>query len=403
MKPIPTALSVTEVTRRIKELLEESFPGLWVRGELSNFKHHSSGHMYFTVKDKGAELKCVMFRGYNQYLTFGAEDGMDVLLQGDITVYERRGNYQLLVKTMEPAGIGTLYLAFEALKKQLAVEGLFQDARKKPLPTYPKTVGIITSQTGAALRDILNILSRRAPQIKVVIRPALVQGDGAADDLVAALNEMDSHGEAEVIIFGRGGGSLEDLWPFNEEKVARAIDACSIPIISGVGHETDMTISDMVADLRAPTPSAAAEMVSFSRRELMARLLSRYEHMAQLIRSKLDGVWQHLDHLGGRYAFQQPQSILARYREKLGMLEVRLGQSMQHHLSLILSRLEGIGKELEVLNPLTVLERGFSVAFNSQGKIVKRETDLKVGESFTLQTGHGSLLAEKKKSLEPKT
>lgn len=401
MNSLSTAISVTEVTRRIKGLLEKPLSDILVRGEISNFKHHSSGHMYFIIKDQGAELKCVMFRGYNQYLHFKAQDGMDVLLIGDITVYERRGNYQLLVKSMEPAGIGTLYLAFEALKKQLASEGLFLNIHKKRLPVYPVTVAIITSKTGAALRDILHILARRAPQIKVLIRSTLVQGDGAVDDLVAALLEVETHGKADVIIIARGGGSLEDLWPFNEEKVARAIYACSMPIISGVGHETDTTICDLVADLRAPTPSAAAEMISFSQHELMTRVTSTYERMEKTIRGKLQNYWQHLDHLGARYVFQRPQAILDRYYERLSSLDIRLGQSMHHHLSLTLSRLDGIAKKLEILNPFTVLERGYSVAFNSQGKIVKNEGDLKIGESFTLQTGHGSLWAEKKKTIEP--
>ena len=276
-------LSVSEITAQIKGQIESRFSSVWVQGEISNFKHHSSGHMYFTVKDGNAELRCVMFRGLNQSIHFKPKDGMDVVLQGKITVYEPRGQYQLMVQMMEPAGIGTLYLAFEALKKELSVEGLFDKDLKKALPTYPKKIGIVTSRTGAALRDILNILLRRAPYLEIILRPALVQGDAATEDMASGIEELESLGNLDVIIVGRGGGSLEDLWAFNEEALARTISACSIPIISAVGHETDTTISDMVADLRAPTPSAAAELVAPSVDEINTKLSRNLERLTMTI------------------------------------------------------------------------------------------------------------------------
>ena len=264
------AISVSDLNNQIKNILEKNISRFWVSGEISNFIHHTSGHMYFTLKDQKSEIRCVMFKGPNQSLQFKPENGMQVLLDGEISVYEPRGQYQILVKKMEPAGIGTLYLAFEALKKQLSSEGLFDIEKKQKLPTYPKNIGIITSKTGAALQDIFQVLDRRSPHVNLIVRSAHVQGDKAANDIVDAIHDMETYKKIDVLIIGRGGGSLEDLWPFNEEKVARAISSCPIPIISAVGHETDLSISDLVADMRAPTPSAAAELVSPSINDIFA-------------------------------------------------------------------------------------------------------------------------------------
>jgi len=252
--PESKPISVSDLNKQIKGILENSISRFWVSGEISNFIHHSSGHMYFTLKDEKSEIRCVMFKGPNQLLHFKPENGMQILLEGEISVYEPRGQYQILVKKMEPAGIGTLYLAFEALKKQLSIEGLFDLDKKKKLPTYPQNIGIITSKTGAAVQDIFQVLHRRSPHVNIILRSTQVQGDKAANDIVEAINDMVSYNKLDVIIIGRGGGSLEDLWPFNEEPVARAIFSCPIPIISAVGHETDLSISDLVADMRAPTP-----------------------------------------------------------------------------------------------------------------------------------------------------
>ena len=394
-----TALSVSEITAQIKGQIESRFSSVWVQGEISNFKHHSSGHMYFTVKDGGAELRCVMFRGFNQSIHFKPEDGMDILLQGKITVYEPRGQYQLMVQMMEPAGIGTLYLAFEALKKQLAAEGLFDEGLKKSLPSYPKKIGIVTSRTGAALRDMINILSRRAPYLEIIIRPALVQGGEAVDDIIGGIKDLESLEDVNVIIIGRGGGSLEDLWAFNEEALARTISACSIPIISAVGHETDVTISDMVADLRSPTPSAAAELVAPSTDEIKMELSRNFDRLTMIIQHRLNRLWQMLDHLIDRQTLQHPRTILNRNREKLGVLTHQLSFSMNHLISLAKTKLKGFEKELTVLNPNDILNRGYSLAFKSDGSILRYADELKVGESFLLKTGQGSMEAEKKRKI----
>lgn len=385
----------------VKGVLEDFFPTLWVQGEISNFSRPSSGHLYFSLKDSAAEIRCVMFRGYNRLLHFTPRDGMDVLIQGQISVYEKRGQYQLLVRNMEPAGIGTLFLAFEALKKQLAAERLFDEQYKKVLPAFPRRVGVITSGTGAAWRDILNVLNRRSPHVQVLLRPTQVQGEESAADLVTALEELEFFGNVDVIIFGRGGGSLEDLWSFNEEKVARAIFKCSIPLISAVGHETDITIADLVADLRAPTPSAAAELVSPSHREIKELYRTQFQRLTDIINRKLESNWQRLDGLTDRYAFQQPGLLLEKYSEKIIYLGGQLRHMMNHRIQLAHSRFTGVVKELEALDPLKILERGYSVAVKNSGVIVKAEQDLEMGEAFTLRTGNGTLRAEKIAVLKP--
>ena len=394
-----TTLTVSEITAQIKGQIESQFSRVWVRGEISNFKHHSSGHMYFTVKDAGAELRCVMFRGFNQSIHFKPEDGMEIMIQGKITVYEPRGQYQLMVQLMEPAGIGTLYLAFEALKKQLMAEGLFDKEKKLPIPAYPQKIGIVTSPTGAALRDMHNILKRRAPQVEIVLRPALVQGDGAASDIIAGILDLESMGNIDLIIIGRGGGSLEDLWEFNEEALVRAIGDCSIPIMSAVGHETDVTISDLVADLRAPTPSAAAELASISISELAQMIQNQKNKLHLIIENQLNQLWQKLDHLIDRQSLQHPRTLIMRNRERLDIIMHQLDYSMHQFLSMKHTKLKGFEKELTVLNPLDILHRGYSIAFSEDGSIVRQADDLNVGAPFVLKTGSGSIAAEKKKTL----
>ncbi len=388
--------SVSEITGRIKGLLEEAFPEVRVSGEISNFTHHGSGHMYFTLKDNRAEIRAVMFRGNNQYLRFTPENGMQVLADGRVSVYEQRGQYQLIVQRMVPAGIGALYLAFEALKKKLAAEGLFDQRRKKPLPPYPTRVGVITSPTGAAVRDILQILGRRAPHVEVILRPALVQGDGAADDLVMALEDFAAYGDVDVLIIGRGGGSLEDLWPFNEEKVARAIHACPLPVIAAVGHETDVSIADMVADLRAPTPSAAAELVAPARSDLVAKLDQQVLTMTRILRHRLEQIWQDLDHLTSRYAFQQPEKRLKRHLEYVDQLHHQLIQSFGYFVKIRTSHLSGLWKKLEALNPRDILARGYSIAYTlPERRVIRSAKAIEIGAAFELQTADGRLRANK--------
>jgi exodeoxyribonuclease VII large subunit len=267
-----TTLSVSGLTSLIKETLDGAFPALWVSGELSNLSQPSSGHLYFTLKDESAEIRCAMFKGMNQFLRFKPENGMQILLNGKLTVYENRGTYQLIAKRMEPAGLGTLYLAFEALKKSLTEKGWFDIDLKIPIPVYSETIGIVTSKTGAALQDMLKILLRRAPYLNIIVKHARVQGIGAAESIAEGIRALDASNLTDVLIVGRGGGSLEDLWAFNEESVAKAVYECTTPIISAVGHETDATICDMVADLRAPTPSTAAEVVARSSDEIFQKL-----------------------------------------------------------------------------------------------------------------------------------
>jgi exodeoxyribonuclease VII large subunit len=393
------SFSVSELTSKIKNLLEPEFSAVSVKGEISNFKHHTSGHMYFTLKDKTAELRCVMFRGMNRNIQFKPEDGMDVLLQGKVTVYEMRGQYQLIVETMEPAGIGTLFLAFEALKKQLQSEGLFELSIKKPLPKYPRKIGIVTSQSGAAISDMVNIFQRRAPYIELMLRPAVVQGEEAARDIVNGIKQLDRIKSIDIIIIGRGGGSIEDLWPFNDELLARAISRCKTPIISAVGHETDVTISDMVSDVRAPTPSAAAEISAPSFSELNKIISNNLDQLYNLIDLQLKRQWQSLDRLSDRHEFQRPNTIIERHREVEKKLGHRLSLSLKHIISIKKTNIEGLVKEINALNPVYVLERGYSIAFKREGQIVRREDDLKVGESFVLKTGKGKMEAEKKQSL----
>jgi exodeoxyribonuclease VII large subunit len=286
----PKIYTVSDLTTEIRTVLEDSFAGVWVEGELSNFRHHSSGHMYFTLKDQESQIRAVMFRQQNRQLKFRPQDGLAILMYGEISVYEPRGEYQIVGEYMEPRGIGALQLAFEQLKERLQAEGLFDDSRKRPIPMLPGRIGVITSPTGAAIRDILQVLRRRFAGVDVLIYPVTVQGDQAAPEIVEAIRELNRRGGLDVLIVARGGGSIEDLWAFNEEVVARAIAASKIPVISAVGHQVDYTIADFVADLRAPTPSAAAELVVSKTDELAQRLDDLQARMSGAVRSRLDAL-----------------------------------------------------------------------------------------------------------------
>lgn len=390
--------SVSEITSQIKTVLETTFPFIWVEGEISNYKYHTSGHMYFTLKDEYSELKGVMFRGDNRSLRFSVEDGMNVLALGNIAVYERRGLYQLIVRQMEPAGLGTLYLAFEALKKKLAEEGLFSEERKKSIPRFPEKVGIITSGTGAAIQDIQNGLNRRAPHLEIFLRPTVVQGEEAADDIVAAIKDFLEFGEVDVLIVGRGGGSLEDIWPFNEEKVARTIADCPIPIISAVGHESDFTITDFVADLRASTPSEAAELVSPSREELLIFLKETNRRCRDAVVARIEMFWQQLDTLVSRYGFQQPHILYEQKQQRLTDLMGRLSQQIHYRLSFQQSQFQGLKKRLFSVSPNSILQRGYSIAFKYPNRqIVSNVNSLDVGQLFGLKMSDGEIQAEARK------
>jgi len=322
-----TALSVSELNRQVKQLLEASFLQIWVEGELTSFSKPSSGHWYFTLKDQKAQIRCAMFRGQNQRLRFIPKEGDKVVVRTKVSLYEGRGDYQLIVESMEPAGAGDLQKAFEQLKAKLSAEGLFDRARKKELPPLPKTIGVVTSPTGAAIHDIITVLNRRFPQINVLIYPTAVQGDTAASEIAKMIKLANEHKKCDVIIVGRGGGSLEDLWAFNEEVVARAIAESSIPIVSAVGHEVDFTIADFVSDYRAPTPSAAAEKLSPDQYEWQQNLDHLMDRIYHSINRKLTIEQQKVDNLSSH--IKHPGKKLLEHAERLIELEVRLNQAYQ--------------------------------------------------------------------------
>ncbi len=388
--------TVTELNAEIRSTLEGSFSDIWVKGEISNFHHHpSSGHMYFTLKDGQAELRCAMFRRANRFLRFIPENGQNIRAYGSVSIFEQRGQVQFISTLMEPAGIGDLYQAFEALKKKLAVEGLFNPEHKLPLLNFPRSVGLVTSSASAALKDILNVLGRRAPHVQILLRPTKVQGDSAAKDIAEGIQDLEQYVNVDAIIIGRGGGSLEDLWAFNEEVVARAIYNCAIPIISAVGHETDFTISDLVADLRAPTPSAAAELVSPSQDEILLQLLNHFVIIERSMVTKIEQSWQIIDNLENRTILQQPWKHIQRNMEKLAQLFQRLNHGIINYLSQLKEKNSGMHKQLINLGPKQVLDRGYTIALTGQGQVIRSATDVSLGDHFTLRTGKGAFKAEK--------
>ena len=392
------ALTVSELTVQIKTLVESSYSSVIVRGEISNFTHHSSGHMYFTMKDKHSELRAVMFKGKNNSLSFTPKNGTDVILQGKLSVYEARGQYQIIAQHMEPAGIGALFLAFEELKKRLLAEGLFDKSKKKPLPKFPSTVGIVTSKTGAALRDMLIIFKRRAPQVKIIIRSALVQGSDAAQDILNGIKELSSLENIDLIIIGRGGGSFEDLWPFNEEVLVRQISQCEKPIISAVGHETDITISDMVADLRAPTPSAAAEIAINNIFEISQSIDNKLSRLINLIGSKISSIWQTFDNLSERHILQKPKTVFNRQREIISQSCHSLNISIRRIISLKRTSIVNLKTNLDALSPNNTLNRGYSIAYDKNRSIIRKPDDVDDNDPFTLKTAKGEMAAIKKSS-----
>ncbi len=354
-------LSVSEITRRIKGVLEMGFSEVWVQGEISNFKHHTSGHWYFTLKDEGAQLSAVMWRSRVAQVLFQPTDGMKVMVRGNITVYEPRGNYQIDCLQIQPLGVGELQLAFDRLKKKLDAEGLFDEEHKKPIPPYPQVIGIVTSPTGAAVRDMINILARRFPGIDVILVPVKVQGIGAAEEIAEAIRDLNKYGGIDVMIVGRGGGSLEDLWAFNEEIVARAIYDSDVPVISAVGHEIDFSIADFAADLRAPTPSAAAELVVRDRSEILETLrnfcYTNQQHVSTIINSNKERVHR----LTESYSFNKPVDLLRQRSQRVDEMEHRLIQSLSHHISFHHHRSESLMKRVHSLDPHMVLKRGYAM------------------------------------------
>ena len=381
--------TVSRVNNYIKRLIESKdvLNNIWVKGEISNYKRHSSGHIYLTLKDEGSILKAVMFRSAASGLMFEPTDGMKVIAHGKISVYEAGGSYQLYIEDMTEDGLGDLYREFERLKKMLSEEGLFNQEFKKSIPKYPQRIGVITAPTGAAVRDIINIASRRFPLAEIVIYPALVQGVGAKESIVKGIEYFNREKSVDTLIVGRGGGSIEDLWAFNEECVARAIFASQLPVISAVGHETDFTIADLVADLRAPTPSAAAEISVPSQMEL-TKLISIYSsRMYGAIQNYIDFIRNRLERLQLRH----PQDKI---NELYQLLDVRM-HNLETNYKLRLSEkgaaLGSLAAKLDALSPLQTLARGYSIPVKNDGTVLRSKTDFNSGEEFLLKLKDGDV------------
>jgi len=388
----PKIYTVSDLTTEIRTVLEDSFAGVWVEGELSNFRHHSSGHMYFTLKDQESQIRAVMFRQQNRQLKFRPQDGLAILMYGEISVYEPRGEYQIVVEYMEPRGIGALQLAFEQLKERLQAEGLFDDSRKRPIPMLPGRIGVITSPTGAAIRDILQVLRRRFAGVDVLIYPVTVQGDQAAPEIVEAIRELNRRGGLDVLIVARGGGSIEDLWAFNEEVVARAIAASKIPVISAVGHQVDYTIADFVADLRAPTPSAAAELVVSKKDELAQRLDDLQARMSGAVRSRLDALIARVGGLERHLRLLNPMERIRMQRRHLTALWKDLTGWADRRLAVLNGELKAAAGKLDSLSPLAILSRGYSICLRVPGhEIVKESAELVVGDEVQVRLHRGRL------------
>ncbi|RNC68740.1 MAG: exodeoxyribonuclease VII large subunit [Desulfuromonadales bacterium] len=434
--PEKRILTVSQLTSLIRGVLEENFERVWVEGEVSNLAMPSSGHLYFTLKDAGAQLRCVMFRASAKALKFRPRDGMGLIVRGRITVYDQRGEYQLLVEYLEPRGIGALQLAFIQLKEKLAKEGLFAEELKKTIPALPQRIGVVTSSTGAAIHDIVNVLNRRFANVAVLIRAVKVQGEGAAEEIAQGIDDFNRYGSVDVLIVGRGGGSLEDLWAFNEEVVARAIHRSRIPVISAVGHEVDFTIADFVADLRAPTPSAAAELVVKSKEELAARVDFLRHRLVQGVRrvlaerrGKMDGLSRSLrdpsmllgqlslrvddfaerldrgmvgiirnrrfevDSIRNGLRLTNPALAVERARERIIALQGRSEAALQRRLDRQRERGAVAAARLQALSPLGTLARGYSITLTMPARCVVREcSQVSVGDSLEVRFHHGRAL-----------
>ena len=386
-------LKVSQVNTYIKALLDgsEQLQNIYVEGEISNFKHYQpSGHMYFTLKDEKSQLKCVMFSSNAYRIRFRPENGMCVICRGRISAYEKSGEYQLYAEDMQPVGAGALNLAFEQLKKKLFDEGVCDKSRKKPLPEYPQKIGVVTSGVGAAVQDIKNITSRRYPLAELVIVPTAVQGEKAAPEIVESIKLLDSRGDIDVMIVGRGGGSIEDLWAFNTEEVARAVIACNTPVVSAVGHESDFTICDFVADLRAPTPSAAAELICPDINVLFNHVRS-LQYTAQLyIQALIDDRSQHLSELTAFSPLANGEELLNAYKDRLSDLKNRLGSSFTNRAEIEFHRFSALLGKLNALSPLAVMERGFAVAKQGES-VVTRAAQADAEKELTVAFEDGEL------------
>lgn len=430
--------SVSELAAKIKAVLGDELSGLWVEGEISNLRRPASGHAYFTLKDEGAQVRAAFFRGAQASCSLVLKDGLKIRAYGSIDMYEKSGDVQLIVRRAEPAGLGDLQAAFEALKKRLAAEGLFEQARKRPLPVLPRSVGVVTSGTGAALRDILNVLGRRYPDRRIVIAPVKVQGEGAAEEIARAIDDLNRLGGVDVMIVGRGGGSLEDLWAFNEEVVARAIARSVLPVISAVGHEIDFTISDFVADVRAPTPSAAAELVIGEKAQFEEAVRNLRRKLERAMGESLLRCRARLDRSAGSYVFHEPAHLVERFAQRIDACALRMERVVGEYPTRCVMRLRACGVRLSrvldgrtravrretdalkmrarhaltdrmrrdrqdlrrlegslrALDPTAVLRRGFSLTYGPDGHIVRDAATLTSGEGICTKLGRGRLKAQ---------
>jgi len=390
--PEDPVYTVGELTRRIKGRLERDWAALWVEGELSNVHpHRASGHLYFSLKDERAQLRGVMFQSQASRLRFEPADGQKVRVFGGLTVYEPQGTYQIRAVRLEPVGQGELELAFRQLHARLEAEGLFDPRLKRPIPRCPRTVGLVTSESGAALRDLLSVTRRRAPHVRIVLRPARVQGPGAAEEIARAIRDLNEWGGADVLIVGRGGGSLEDLWAFNEERVARAIRGSATPVVSAVGHEIDVTIADFAADLRAPTPSAAAELAVPDRRALQEEIRGRLHRLARAQREVLRRRRERVMLLSGSAAFREPLGVVRRRAQDVDRLSVRLEAALRRGLERRHLRWDALGGKLGALSPIAILGRGYAIVRDGEGHIVRAGADVSAGDAVRVRLGQGSL------------
>ena len=388
----PHIFTVSELNRKVKGLLEGSFPIIWVGGEISNFTWHSTGHMYFTIKDRSAQLGCVMWKEYSQHLPFTPREGHMIQVRGKISLYEKGGRYQLLAYQMEQQGVGDLRLAFERLAARLREEGLFDPQHKKNLPRFPERVAVVTSATGAAIRDISGVIFRRFPAVRILLAPVAVQGDSAAGEIARALAELNRTRAADVIIVGRGGGSPEDLRAFNEEIVARAVFASSIPVVSAVGHEIDMTISDLVADLRAPTPSAAGELVVPDRREVAVLVHALQARMKRAAGHLVDARRKHLEGLRSSHGMRRSRDLIARQRHALHSRERHLRVAARNLHERLSSLLRSRSEKLTALDPSAVLCRGYSICRRlPDGSIVTDAGSLEKNNTIAVTMARGSI------------
>ena len=392
---LPVPKTVSQVNEYIKYLIEEEvmLQDIYVSGEVSNFKKHSSGHYYFTLKDKSSEIKAIMFRSYAQKVKFKVENGLKVVVHARISVFEQAGIYQLYVNSIEPEGIGSLNLAYEQLKEKLFKEGLFDDKYKKPLPKFPLKIGVITSPTGAAIKDIINVATRRFPLASIILYPSLVQGEDAPNELISGIDYFNITNSVDVIIIGRGGGSIEDLWAFNDETLARTIFRSKIPVISGVGHEIDFTICDFVADVRAATPSAAAELATPNLEESISKINSFKSRSISVLQAKIIESKSRLNSICSMKVLKKPETILEIPKIKIKNIKSDLVNSIKNRISSAKSTFTNTVSKINALNPLSVLTRGYSVVSNSSGAVVKSIKQVSINSEINIKLSDGAIKA----------